>query len=184
MHFAFREWISDYWNITLRAIRRSQLQIMSANCHPSYYIPQNNVHDDVIKWKHFPRYWPFVRGIHGSPVNSPHKGQWHGALMFSLICARINAWVNNREAGDLRRHHAHYDVIVMICTELSMIKFLGPFYWHKLATIRTRISIYTHSFTRDTITDKITNFNGSVMNNHPVLSGCKLPIHPLIPMQV
>ena len=20
-------------------------------------------HDDVIKWKHFPRYWPFVRGI-------------------------------------------------------------------------------------------------------------------------
>ena len=25
-------------------------------------------HDDVIKWKHFPRYWPFVRGIHRSPV--------------------------------------------------------------------------------------------------------------------
>ena len=24
-------------------------------------------HDDVIKWKHFPRYWPFVRGIHRSP---------------------------------------------------------------------------------------------------------------------
>ena len=40
-------------------------------------------HDDVIKWKHFPRYWPFVRGIHRSPVNSPHKGQWPGALMFS-----------------------------------------------------------------------------------------------------
>ena len=39
-------------------------------------------HDDVIKWKHFPRHWPFVRGIHRSPVNSPHKGQWHGALMF------------------------------------------------------------------------------------------------------
>ena len=42
-------------------------------------------HDDVIKWKHFPRYWPFVRGIPRSPVNSPHKGQWRGALMFSLI---------------------------------------------------------------------------------------------------
>ena len=39
-------------------------------------------HDDVIKWKHFPRYWPFVWGIHRSPVNSPHKGQWRGALMF------------------------------------------------------------------------------------------------------
>ena len=45
------------------------------------------VHDDVIKWKHFPRYWPFVQGIHRSPVNSPHKGQWREALMFSLICA-------------------------------------------------------------------------------------------------
>ena len=70
-------------------------------------------HDDVIKWKHFPRNWPFVRGIHRSPVNSPHKGQWRGALMFSFICVRINDWVNNREAGDLRRYCAHYDVIVM-----------------------------------------------------------------------
>ena len=70
-------------------------------------------HDDVMKWKHFPRYWSFVRGIHWSPANSPHKGQWHGALMFSLICIWINGWVNNREAGDLRRHRAHYDVIVM-----------------------------------------------------------------------
>ena len=54
------------------------------------------IYDDVIKWKHFPRYWPFVRGIHRSPVNSPHKVQYRGALMFSLICARINGWVNNR----------------------------------------------------------------------------------------
>ena len=44
-------------------------------------------HDDVIKSKHFPRNWPFVRGIHRSPVNSPHKGQWRGALMMSLIWA-------------------------------------------------------------------------------------------------
>ena len=70
-------------------------------------------HDDVIKWKHFPRNWPFVREIHRSPVNFPHKGQWRGALMFSLIYAWINDWVNNREAGDLRYQHGHYDVIVM-----------------------------------------------------------------------
>ena len=70
-------------------------------------------HDDVIKWKHFPRYWPFVRGIHRSPVNSPHKGQWRGALMFSLTCAWINGWINNRAAGDLRRHYVHYDVNVI-----------------------------------------------------------------------
>ena len=50
----------------------------------------SDTHDDVIKWRHFPRHWPFVRGIHRSPVNSPHKGQWRGTLMFSLICAWIN----------------------------------------------------------------------------------------------
>ena len=70
-------------------------------------------HDYVIKWNHFPHYWTFVQGIHRSPVNSPYKGQWRGALMFSLICTWINRRVNIREAGDLRRHHAHYDVIVM-----------------------------------------------------------------------
>ena len=44
----------------------------------------------------------------------PHKGQWSGALMFSLICVWINGWVNNGEAGDLRRHRGHYDVNVML----------------------------------------------------------------------
>ena len=75
-----------------------------------------NQRDDVIKWKHFPRNWPFVRGIHRSPVNSPHKGQWRGALMFSLICVWINDWANDREAGDLRRYRGHYDVTVMKMT--------------------------------------------------------------------
>ena len=70
-------------------------------------------HDDVIKWKQFPRYRPFLWGIEWSPVNSPHKGKWRRALMFSLICAWINSWVNIRQSGDLRRHQAHYDVIVM-----------------------------------------------------------------------
>ena len=82
------------------------------------------VHGDVIKWKHFPHYWPFVRGIHRSPVNSTHKGQWHGALIFYLICARINGWVNNREAGDLRRHRAHYDVIVMGYYHVESVEYV------------------------------------------------------------
>ena len=73
----------------------------------------DNGHDDVIKWKYFPHNWPFVRGLHRSPVNSPHKGQWRGALRFSLICVWINGWINYREAGDLRRYYAHYDVTVM-----------------------------------------------------------------------
>ena len=82
--------------------------------------PTRLIHDDVIKWKHFPRNWPFVREIHRSPVNFLHKGQWRGALMFTLIYAWINDWVNNREAGDLRRQHGHYDVIVMKTPHISV----------------------------------------------------------------
>ena len=103
--------------------------LLCLNCWGFFYwqkwakpVPVLDHHDDVIKWKHFLRYWPFVRGIHRSPVNSQHKGQWRGALMFTLICARINGWVNNREAGDLRRHCAHYDVIVMWISDCTHIK--------------------------------------------------------------
>ena len=68
-------------------------------------------------WRHqmetFSALLAFCAGNSPVPVNSPHKGQWRGALMFSLIYARINDWVNNRKAGDLRRQRGHYDVIVM-----------------------------------------------------------------------
>ena len=70
-------------------------------------------HNDVVKWKHFPCYCSFVWGILWSLVNSSHKGQWCGALMFSSICAWINGQVNNHEAGELRHHRAQYDVAVM-----------------------------------------------------------------------
>ena len=148
-----------------------------------------------FEFEHFPRYWPFVRGIHRLPVNSSQKGKWRGALTFSLICALnkrlskqswgwwffskrlnnwhasygrtrlrkiwiwtfsallalragnspvtgeflserqvtrnfdvfflsapwINGWVNNREAGDLRRHSAHYDVIAMPYANIATV---------------------------------------------------------------
>ena len=90
-------------------------------------------HGDVIKWKHFPRYWPFVRGIHRSTVNFPHKGQWRGALMFSLIYARVNGWVNNREVGDLRRYLAHYDVTVMCSFWLFLFVTLWYLYDFKFS---------------------------------------------------
>ena len=44
-------------------------------------------HDDIIKWKHFPRYWRFVREIQRSTLDSHHKGRWHGALMFFFSSA-------------------------------------------------------------------------------------------------
>ena len=83
----------------------------------------------------FPHYWPFVRGIHQSPVNSPHKGQWRRALMFSLICVWINGYVNNRKAGDLRCYSAHYDVTLMLLGNTVMSQH--PCYY---SSIKPRIS--------------------------------------------
>ena len=78
----------------------------------------------VSWWRHqmetFPHYWPFVQGIHRSPMNSSHKGQWRGHLIFSLICAWTNGWVNARDTGNLR-HHSHYDVTVMMMHEVCVI---------------------------------------------------------------
>ena len=106
---------SKYCNIIQRELHKQQhYHGFDGLCAYNSSGAEFGIHDDVIKWKHFPRNWPFVREIHRSPVNFPHKGQWRGALMFSLIYAWINDWVNNREAGDLRRQHGHYDVIVML----------------------------------------------------------------------
>ena len=52
------------------------------------------------------------------------KGQWRGTLMFSLICAWINGWVNNQEACDLRRNRAHYDVTVIYIRKKALLSFI------------------------------------------------------------
>ena len=117
-----------YWSLHKIYLWHDIKETMSTGrdsvCQPRLFIIWAKVdllstasHDDVIKWKHFPRYWPFVRGI---PMNSPHKCHWRGALIFSLICAWINGWVNTREAGHLIHHGAHYDVIVMNFNEIRI----------------------------------------------------------------
>ena len=50
------------------------------------------------------------------------RGQWPGALMFSLICAWTRGWANTRDAGDLRRHHGHYVVTVITLITLHIIQ--------------------------------------------------------------
>ena len=75
-------------------------------------------HDDVIKWKHFPRYWPFVRGIHRSPVTkASHAEFW--CFLWSAPEQTTEQTVN-RDAGDLRRNHSHYDVTVITQRERSV----------------------------------------------------------------
>ena len=71
-------------------------------------------HDDVIKWKHFPRNCPFVRGI--------HRSRWIPHTKASDAELWINGWVNNREAGDLRSHRGHHDVNVIVM-------YMGTYQW-------------------------------------------------------
>ena len=101
-------------------------------------------HNDVVKWKHFPRYWPFVWGIHRSPVNSPHKGQWRRSSMFPLISIWINGWANNRDAGDLKLYHAHYDVTVMLDQYMKHHLLIDRVTWQRVSPmiISVNNSIY------------------------------------------
>ena len=67
-------------------------------------------------------------------TGSPRKGQWHWALLFSLIYARTNGWANSRDAGDLRRHRAHYDVTAMTYAESKQV--MSPM-WSLLGQLYT-----------------------------------------------
>ena len=96
-------------------------------CHIGKHVFQEiiYIHDDVIKWKHFPHYWPFVSRIHWWSVDSPHKGQWRGTSMFSLICAEQPVEQNDRDVSDLRCYCTHYDVNVMIKTIINTKLYVG-----------------------------------------------------------
>ena len=108
----------------------------------------NGDHDDVIKWNVFSRYWPFVPGIHRSPVKSQHKGQWRGTLMFSLICAlnkQSCGWCFETPSCSFWRHcnvngvllHQTYSIISshqyfdkhakLACIQRDMLTFSLPF---------------------------------------------------------
>ena len=90
-----------------KVLTKALFQCVNWRQFPNRSIIKTN---QLIKWKHLQRYWPFASGIRWWPVDCPHKAQWHGVLMFSLISAWPNAWANNRDVGDLRRHRAHCDV--------------------------------------------------------------------------
>ena len=86
-------------------------------------------------WRHQMETFSALLAIcHRSPVNSPHKGQWRGALVFSLICAWINGWVNKRWAGDLRHHHTHYDVTVIYTCLATNMALKSWREWNKMRT--------------------------------------------------
>ena len=105
-------------------VAKSKLTVLWRTWSPWIQI----IHDDVIKWKHFPRYWPFVRGIHRSPVNSPHEGQWRGALMF-FFYLRLNKQLSKQSWGWLfealsRPSWRHCNVLLYRCI-IFEIKWLS-----------------------------------------------------------
>ena len=111
-------WLPSWFGKACSNLNEMGGKMQMVHAHMTWHV----THNEVIKWKHFLHYWPFVWGIHQSPVNSPYKGQWCRALVFSLIHAWTNGWVNNGDAGDLRHRDAHYDVTVMI-------RHLSPWAW-------------------------------------------------------
>ena len=139
--------------------------------------------DDVIKWKHFPRYWPFLRGNHRPPVDSPQTDQWGGALMSSLICAWTHCWANIGDAGNIRRHRAYHDVAVkhhrQITTLPMLLKLIltPDLFWYKAGHPQNYWPVTVHSASSSTtfITVKI---NGSMgFPSISLLSGVTWPLH-------
>ena len=119
IHFNCRTWINDFnphyvmdiITFLCREYSWSMLVIgVTVRVYGAFGYP---FHDNVIKWEHFARGWPFVRRMHRSPVDSPHKAHCLGALMFSLMCASMNGWPSNWDAGDLGRLGDHCAVTVM-----------------------------------------------------------------------
>ena len=79
-------------------------------------------HKDVIKWKHFPRYWPFVRGIHRWPVDSSHKSQWRGALVF-FFDLRLNKQQWRRRWFETpSRSLSRYGYVACLRSHVSMVQ--------------------------------------------------------------
>ena len=116
-------WILSLWNTSSRLLGIANLLMIWQSWKPSHLQPY--FCPSYPWWRHemetFSALLALCAGNSPVPVNSPHKGQWRGALVFSLICTRINGWVNNDEAGDLRRHRFHYDVTVMLYSPLNIL---------------------------------------------------------------
>ena len=110
MEFSSLCFLNASWNLGTPSPLNKMTGMSFTGCMCKKIKLLSHVRDYVIKWKHLPRNWPFVWGIH-RPRWIPHTKA--SAMMFSLICVWINSWVNNCEAGDLSRYRGHYDVIVM-----------------------------------------------------------------------
>ena len=116
-------WVGQYNNIYLKStwplsLINKDMQAFQLTC-ASWYGKQtwrahkHTCHDDVIKMETFSSAMALCEGNPPFTGKFPSQSQWCGALMFSLMSAWTNGCENNREAGDLKQHRAHYDITVM-----------------------------------------------------------------------
>ena len=135
-------YFSRYWSFVRRIPRspvdsphrgqwRGVLMVSSMFAWTYGWVNSRDAHDDVIKWRHFPCYWPFVSGNHRSLVDSPYKGQWHETLMFSLMCAWTNGGANNRDAGQQLR------CWWFETSARSLWRHCNVYFWHRLWSKKT-----------------------------------------------
>ena len=111
-----KKWMA--WNIVICSLVLSVFRKRKKKQSPRLYPRPPAATVVVTWWRHQMETFLALLGLYvrNSLVigEFPHKGQWRGALTFPVICVSTNGWINNRDAGDLRRHRAHYDVTVIV----------------------------------------------------------------------
>ena len=125
LQFCTKPWIYDWYDVIVMILSYNRWEKSYALSYDPFYKWKESIQLKLTWWRHQVEAFSTLLAICAgnspvSGVNSPHKGQWRRDLIFSLICAWINGWVNNCEAGDWRRHHAHYDVTVRKACESSL----------------------------------------------------------------
>ena len=120
--YDFQTWYLIGWRYSRQPIRGHVRKLFFINADLKCILLRKP--DSRSSWRHQMEAFSASMALcerNASLVDSPHKVQWRGALMFSLICGWINSSANNRAAGDLRRHH--YDVTVMMFPVAIFIHF-------------------------------------------------------------
>ena len=106
-------WLVEYWGNCMIAqfVKKST----GRNDVGHITFTWETAHVDVMKWKHFPRYWSFLCVCGGG------GGGGGGGIHWPPVDSQTNGWANNRDIGNFRRHSTHYDITVMLCRQINTL---------------------------------------------------------------
>ena len=127
LHFTVRVIIYPWWDLSLTILVKGPLDTYytciddgndaahddgGPGGESGHWKDKYSQYDDVIKWKNFPRYWPFVRGIHRSRWIPRTKATDAELCCFLWSAPEPTAKQAIGTPDDLKRHRAHYGVFV------------------------------------------------------------------------